>query len=363
MSNSLYSVDQEFTSKLSIPFSNFKEVDAYDNIFFIRFRISTEDRNISSYWSPVYSVDSDFLYENGTSQVPGKINLEKIGANSVDLSWDEVVVYKGSKDLEVGVIENYDVWIRWSGSSLANPSDWIYKERIGTTSNNILIPEHYPYPVSSNATGGTTLTIETSLTIPINLQGQKIIFTAGKGEGNENTIQSNTIGSNSTITLKSNFQHENSSSTPDVTTVFQINNYGEPEELFVEVYRPGRLALRHEGSLSIDQTLSAKATKEYGVVESAGLSFLNSHGYATGSSVVYSSDNPMIVPGAGLLASGQTYYIRSDESNKIALYPTKTDAEENTNQIFLAPRSDISVSVGYLIGKRLLAYEGSLLTL
>ena len=357
MTNSLYSVDQEFTSKLSIPFSNFQEVNTYRNDFTVRFRISTEDRNLSSYWSPNYSIDPEFLYEKGTSQVAGKINIEKSGSNSVDLTWDELVVYKRNRDIEIGLIETYDVWLRWAGSSFSNPSNWTYKERINTTSNNILIPEYYPYPVTSTATGGTSSTITTSLTIPINLEGQKIVFVGGKGAGNENIIQSNTTGNNSTITLSAPFQHNGSASTPDNTTVFEIENYQQPKELFVEIYRPGTPILRYENELLFDQR-TVGATKEYGYVGSDEIVFLNSHGYATGAAVVYNSDNPL-----SRLTDGQTYYIRADSFNVIYLYPTKQDAENNTNRISLFAQFGAERILGSLTGKKLLVYEGSITTL
>jgi hypothetical protein len=357
MSNSLYSVNQEFTSKLSIPFSNFQEVDTYRNDFIVRFRISTEDRNLSSYWSPSYYIDPEFLYEKGTSQIAGKLNIEKSGSNSVDLTWDEVIVCKRNKEIEVGVIETYDVWLRWAGQSFSNPGNWFYKERISTTSSNILIPEYYPYPVTSTATGGTVFTITTSLTIPINLEGQKITFIDGKGAGNENIIESNTIGNNSTITLSNAFRHNGSPSTPDNTTVFEIENYQQPKQLFVEVYRPGRPVLRHEDSLFFDQR-GVSATKEYGYVQFGEIVFLNSHGYITGAAVVYNSDNPLTG-----LTDGQVYYIRADFFNTIYLYPTKQDAENNTNRIFFSAQIGTGQILGSLTGKKLLVYEDSITTL
>jgi len=358
MSNSLYSVEQEFTSKLSIPFSNFQEVDTYRNLVTVRFRLSTEDRNLSSYWSPNYSIDGDFLYEKGASQIAGKINIEKSGSGSVDITWDEVLVYKANLENFVGAIEQYDVWIRWAGSSFSNPSEWFYKERINTTSNNILIPEYYPYPVVSNATGGNAFTINTSLTIPINLQGQKIIIVGGKGAGYEYEIDSNTIGANSVITITSAFQHEGVTSSPDNTTEFKINNYQQPKEFFIEIYRPGNPILRYENSFTVDQKAGAETTKDFAKIDFATIVFLNSHGYITGTPVVYNSDDPV-----SLLTNGETYYVRANTSKEISLYPTKSDAENNTNRIEFSSHFDQDPSFGTVTGKRLLVYEGSLTTI
>ena len=67
--------------------------------------------------------------------------------------------------------------------------------------------------------GGTTLTLKTSLNIPISLEGFPLRVTAGSGIGSNCFIESNTLGANSIITVKS--------ATPflaatDATTIYTI---------------------------------------------------------------------------------------------------------------------------------------------
>ncbi len=58
---------------------------------------------------------------------------------------------------------------------------------------------------SGTATAGSTTTLTTNITIPIDLRGYKIRITGGPGAGDERTILSNTIGANSVITVSSAF--------------------------------------------------------------------------------------------------------------------------------------------------------------
>ncbi len=58
---------------------------------------------------------------------------------------------------------------------------------------------------SGTATAGTTTTLTTNLTIPIDLRGYQIRITGGPGAGDVRTILSNTLGANSVITVSSAF--------------------------------------------------------------------------------------------------------------------------------------------------------------
>lgn len=351
MVEGIYSTPQESTSKLKIPVDNFKQLDVYTNRIPVRFRISTEDRNISSYWSPIYLLDTEFLYVKGSLQNLGDISLEKFGSDSLNLSWDELVIYKCDQGTPINVsnIEEYDIWVKWTASSGSNPSEWIYKERILTTSVNILIPTYYPYKVSSTAVSGGAEEISTSLDIPINISGEILTITGGTGQGQQRIVSSNTIGANSTI-----FVTEPFNIVPDNTSTFEVNNYDQPKEAYVEVYRPGSPTLRYEDSMNFIQTLSnpSKSTGSIGILYD--IVFFYSHGYTTGSSVVYNSDNPM-----SPLVDGNTYYIRAINDKTIKLYPTKTDAIQDTNVIEFSSSS----GTGSLTGKRFLVYETSITTL
>ena len=61
--------------------------------------------------------------------------------------------------------------------------------------------EFHPDGPAATATGGSTTTIITNLTLARDLRGHKVRFTAGPNAGIEATIASNTIGANAVVTL------------------------------------------------------------------------------------------------------------------------------------------------------------------
>ena len=75
-------------SKLVIPRENFPDVDIFTNTVRFRFRIIADDRNVSSYWSPIYSIDPELDY------IPnGNVVIEKHNAYST-VVWNPVKIEK-----------------------------------------------------------------------------------------------------------------------------------------------------------------------------------------------------------------------------------------------------------------------------
>lgn len=124
---------------------NFIEQDIYTQKYNVRFRIISDNQNNFSYWSPIFEVDPEFIFWPGSITAPGVIRLEKIGSSSVSVTWDSVDIYKSINGVltNIAELQSYDIWIRWAQTAGANPSDWIYKERISSTSVNINIPATY----------------------------------------------------------------------------------------------------------------------------------------------------------------------------------------------------------------------------
>ena len=131
--------------KVVIPKENFTEMDIYTQKYDVRYRIITENQNNLSYWSPIFQVDPEIIFQRGTIETPGYLYLDKLGSNSVDLSWSPVTIYKiiNNSFEMISEVPYYDVWIRWAQSSGNNPSDWIYNQRIFSTSLRINIPQEY----------------------------------------------------------------------------------------------------------------------------------------------------------------------------------------------------------------------------
>lgn len=131
--------------QISIPINNFMEMDIYTQKYNVRYRIVTENQNSFSYWSPIFEVDPEFIFWRGTIDYAGSLYVEKLGTGFVSLTWDPVTIYKeidGSLT-DIGKLQMYDIWIKWTENGGANPSDWIYKERLSSTSVTLNIPPSY----------------------------------------------------------------------------------------------------------------------------------------------------------------------------------------------------------------------------
>lgn len=132
------------SKKIILPLNLFLETDIQDRNTKLRFRLISEDRNSISPWTSIFSVDPKFIYVKGTGETLGKILVQKSGS-VINISWDSVSVNKyvdGSLSF-LQELSEYDVWIKWAENGGTNPSDWIYKERIASTSLNINIPSSY----------------------------------------------------------------------------------------------------------------------------------------------------------------------------------------------------------------------------
>lgn len=136
------------SKKLIIPRESLPDINIYTESYEVRFRITTEDRNRFSYWSPIFSINPQFIYIQGDFNEPGDLVMQK-HTGYVASTWDSVSIYKDINN--VGILPNYDFWVQYTENNGANASNWIYRERISTTSMNENIPATY---VDSNGVTG-----------------------------------------------------------------------------------------------------------------------------------------------------------------------------------------------------------------
>ena len=116
--------------KLTIPKESLPDVDILTNTIRFRFRIVSDDRNLSSYWSPIYFLDPELDY------IPdGDLVIEK-HSNYSTIVWNPVSVQKNGN--EITELQYYDLWIRWGQDN--SEGEWIYKERVTSTSINLIKP-------------------------------------------------------------------------------------------------------------------------------------------------------------------------------------------------------------------------------
>jgi hypothetical protein len=120
------------TKRIIIPKERLPDIDSLTESYSVRFRLITEDRNKLSYWSPIFSVNPEFIY------VSGAIDIAKNG-QQINVVWDSVRIEKDGNF--VGQAQQYDVWLRWSKNN--ENGDWIYKERVQTTGINFIIPSTF----------------------------------------------------------------------------------------------------------------------------------------------------------------------------------------------------------------------------
>jgi hypothetical protein len=119
------------SKKIIIPKENFFETNAFTRKYGARFRLTNENRARFSYWSPIFFIDPDFDFITS-----GEILIEKYTGYSL-IVWNPVIIEK--EENFVAELPSYDLWVRWGTG--ATQGNWEYKERIFSTSVNLLIPE------------------------------------------------------------------------------------------------------------------------------------------------------------------------------------------------------------------------------
>lgn len=130
--------------KIIIPREGLPEMDIYTQKYNVRYRIVSENQNNISYWSPIFEIDPGFIFVQGSFINPGQLVMQK-HTGYVANTWDSVGIYKTIDlvDTLLGEIDQYDFWIQYTENGGANPSDWMHKERISTTSMNEVVPATY----------------------------------------------------------------------------------------------------------------------------------------------------------------------------------------------------------------------------
>lgn len=127
---------EEVVKKFKTPNAQLPPISAENQGYSVRYRVISSDRNRTSHWSPVY------LLQPGYTFVPGDIQFYKAGSIA-SVVWDAVEITKieDAKTYSIRKALEYDFWVRWDRGG--GDGDWIYKERIETTSLSLPIPSTY----------------------------------------------------------------------------------------------------------------------------------------------------------------------------------------------------------------------------
>jgi hypothetical protein len=116
--------------KLIIPKEDLPDINFLTQEYQVRFRVTTEDRNRFSAWTPIFGVNPELDFTT-----TGEVLIEKHTGYST-VVWNPVSLQKDGED--IGELESYDLWVRWGTEE--SDGEWEYKERINSTSINVLKP-------------------------------------------------------------------------------------------------------------------------------------------------------------------------------------------------------------------------------
>lgn len=137
------------TKKIIIPVNDLPAPSMTNSTYEVRYRVTSEDKNRVSAWTPIFTVDPQLQYF-----VEGDLLLQFIQDGAISASWAGVSIMKNVDGVmtEVADVDEFDIWIKWAGSGGANPGNWIYQGRIASQSISITVPTLYTYGISSTAT-------------------------------------------------------------------------------------------------------------------------------------------------------------------------------------------------------------------
>jgi hypothetical protein len=118
------------SKKVIVPKTQLPDINFITKGYQVRFRLTTEDRNRFSYWSPIFNVQPNFTF-----LTTGDILIEKHTEYST-IVWSPVMIQKDGNT--VGEVKDFDIWVRWGDGS--TDGNWTYEERLSSTSLNVLKP-------------------------------------------------------------------------------------------------------------------------------------------------------------------------------------------------------------------------------
>ena len=124
--------------------------------YVLRYRVISEDKNITSHWSPVETLIPGYSFVSGT--------LEHSKAGGINtIAWTPVNINKNSQ--YVATAHEYDIWVRWGRNS---DGDWLYLARIDNTTIS------FPTPTTYTINGVVQAQVPNRLSVEIYLKGSPI---------------------------------------------------------------------------------------------------------------------------------------------------------------------------------------------
>jgi hypothetical protein len=121
----------EFIKKVKVEQDSLPTLSSLTEKYDVRYRIVSEDKNRISHWSPIVTIDPQYVYVSG--------NISIVSSGITTVVWDTVTIKIGAQVIRQA--KDYDVWVKWSKA--AGNGDWNYAQRISGNSINLVHPSTY----------------------------------------------------------------------------------------------------------------------------------------------------------------------------------------------------------------------------
>lgn len=119
--------------KIVIKKEDLPPISVDDEGYNIKIRLVSQDRNRSSFWTPLYTVEAPAVTE-----ITYNLHVVNTGSGKVvNVSWDDP---NGGRE--------YDVYVKWYMTSGDPSAAWAYKGTTSTNSYTLIDPSAHSFQVS-----------------------------------------------------------------------------------------------------------------------------------------------------------------------------------------------------------------------
>jgi hypothetical protein len=121
----------EVIKKVKVEQDSLPTLSSLTEKYDVRYRIVSEDKNRTSHWSPIVTIDPQYVYVSG--------NISIVSSGITTVAWDTVTIKIGTQVIRQA--KDYDVWVKWSRA--AGNGDWNYVQRISGNSISLVHPSTF----------------------------------------------------------------------------------------------------------------------------------------------------------------------------------------------------------------------------
>jgi hypothetical protein len=141
----------EVIKKVKVEQDSLPTLSSLTEKYDVRYRIVSEDKNRTSHWSPIVTIDPQYVYVSG--------NISIVSSGITTVAWDTVTIKIGTQIIRQA--KDYDVWVKWSRA--AGNGDWNYVQRISGNSISLVHPSTFYINGVDQAQAPNRITVEVYL--------------------------------------------------------------------------------------------------------------------------------------------------------------------------------------------------------